>query len=165
VHGAKRTLGRLSGPILLAIPSMSALAPMRKPVCVKVFWLGKFISAESQARKDDRLDTQALARLARINPRLLSPIQHRSAQATRRTLRAPRSLRAHRFGKKPVLPTANACRFPALFDSARSSRRSSSSLPGPRPSLPAISSAPMIPQIEPIGLAVDPEASLSGITP
>src|SRR6201995_3170054 len=32
-------------------------------------------------RKDDRLDAQALARLARIDPRLLSPIQHRSAQA------------------------------------------------------------------------------------
>jgi transposase len=32
-------------------------------------------------RKDDRLDAQALARLARIDPRLLSAIQHRSAQA------------------------------------------------------------------------------------
>jgi transposase len=32
-------------------------------------------------RKDDRLDAQALARLARIDPRLLSPVQHRSAQA------------------------------------------------------------------------------------
>jgi transposase len=32
-------------------------------------------------QKDDRLDAQALARLARIDPRLLSPIQHRSAQA------------------------------------------------------------------------------------
>jgi transposase len=32
-------------------------------------------------RKDDRMDAQALARLARIDPRLLSPIQHRSAQA------------------------------------------------------------------------------------
>jgi transposase len=30
---------------------------------------------------DDRLDAQALARLARIDPQLLSPIQHRSAQA------------------------------------------------------------------------------------
>jgi transposase len=33
--------------------------------------------------KDDRLDAQALARLARIDPQLLSPIQHRSAQAVR----------------------------------------------------------------------------------
>jgi transposase len=33
------------------------------------------------SRKDDRLDAQALARLARIDPQLLSPIQHRSAQA------------------------------------------------------------------------------------
>jgi transposase len=32
-------------------------------------------------RKDDRLDAQALAGLARIDPQLLSPIQHRSAQA------------------------------------------------------------------------------------
>src|ERR1035441_9603143 len=32
-------------------------------------------------RKDDRLDAQALARLARIDPQLLSPIQHRSVQA------------------------------------------------------------------------------------
>jgi transposase len=32
-------------------------------------------------RKDDRRDAQALARLARIDPQLLSPIQHRSAQA------------------------------------------------------------------------------------
>jgi len=32
-------------------------------------------------RKDDRLDARALARLARIDPALLSPIQHRSAQA------------------------------------------------------------------------------------
>ena len=35
---------------------------------------------ESQ-RKDDRLDAVALARLARIDPKLLSQIQHRSAQA------------------------------------------------------------------------------------
>jgi len=32
-------------------------------------------------QKDDRLDAQALARLARVDPRLLSPIQHRSVQA------------------------------------------------------------------------------------
>jgi transposase len=32
-------------------------------------------------RKDDRLDAEALAMLARIDPKLLSPIQHRSAQA------------------------------------------------------------------------------------
>jgi transposase len=32
-------------------------------------------------RKDDRLDAQTLARLARIDPRLLSPVQHRSAKA------------------------------------------------------------------------------------
>jgi transposase len=32
-------------------------------------------------RKDDRMDAHVLARSARIDPRLLSPIQHRSAQA------------------------------------------------------------------------------------
>src|SRR5215813_6328896 len=31
--------------------------------------------------KDDRLDARTLARLARIDPELLSPVQHRSAQA------------------------------------------------------------------------------------
>ena len=34
-------------------------------------------------RKDDRLDARTLARLARIDPQLLSPVQHRSAQAQR----------------------------------------------------------------------------------
>src|ERR1700747_1450304 len=32
-------------------------------------------------RKDDRLDAQTLARLARIDPELLYPVKHRSAQA------------------------------------------------------------------------------------
>ena len=32
-------------------------------------------------KKDDRLDAQTLARLARIDPRFLSPVKHRSAQA------------------------------------------------------------------------------------
>src|ERR1700747_2129736 len=32
-------------------------------------------------KKDDRLDAQTLARLARIDPQLLSPVRHRSAQA------------------------------------------------------------------------------------
>src|SRR5436190_10826047 len=32
-------------------------------------------------RKDDRLDAKTLARLVRIDPELLSPIRHRSAQA------------------------------------------------------------------------------------
>jgi len=32
-------------------------------------------------RKDDRLDARTLARLARIDPELLSPVQHRSAKA------------------------------------------------------------------------------------
>jgi transposase len=32
-------------------------------------------------KKDDRLDAQTLARLARIDPKLLSPVKHRSAQA------------------------------------------------------------------------------------
>ena len=33
------------------------------------------------SRKDDRMDPRTLARLARIDPQLLSPVQHRSAQA------------------------------------------------------------------------------------
>jgi transposase len=33
------------------------------------------------SRKDDRLDARTLARLARIDPELLSPVRHRSAQA------------------------------------------------------------------------------------
>jgi transposase len=37
---------------------------------------------EESRRKDDRLDAQALARLARIDPQLLSPIQHRSPGAS-----------------------------------------------------------------------------------
>jgi transposase len=32
-------------------------------------------------KKDDRLDARTLARLARIDPELLSPVKHRSAQA------------------------------------------------------------------------------------
>jgi transposase len=32
-------------------------------------------------KKDDRLDAQTLARLARIDPQLLCPVKHRSAQA------------------------------------------------------------------------------------
>jgi len=32
-------------------------------------------------KKDDRMDAQTLARLARIDPRLLSPVKHRSAKA------------------------------------------------------------------------------------
>src|ERR1039457_6732694 len=32
-------------------------------------------------RKDDRLDAMTLARLARIDPQLLSPVKHRSAEA------------------------------------------------------------------------------------
>ncbi|HKU21384.1 MAG TPA: transposase, partial [Terriglobales bacterium] len=32
-------------------------------------------------RKDDRLDARTLARLARIDPQLLSPVKHRSARA------------------------------------------------------------------------------------
>jgi transposase len=41
----------------------------------------KLISESS--RKDDRLDAQTLARLARVDPQLLRPIRHRSAKAQR----------------------------------------------------------------------------------
>ena len=36
-------------------------------------------------RKDDRLDARTLARLARIDPQLLSPVKHRSAPGPGRT--------------------------------------------------------------------------------
>jgi transposase len=39
----------------------------------------KLISQSS--RKDDKLDAQMLARLARVDPQLLRPIRHRSEQA------------------------------------------------------------------------------------
>src|SRR5208283_4100520 len=39
----------------------------------------KLISTSS--RKDDRLDAQTLARLARVDPQLLRPIRHRSEKA------------------------------------------------------------------------------------
>jgi transposase len=41
-------------------------------------------------KKDDRLDAQTLARLARIDPQLLYPVKHRSAtaQADLMTIRA-----------------------------------------------------------------------------
>ena len=41
----------------------------------KVRWIGQ------SRKKDDRLDARTLARLARIDPELLGPIQHRSARA------------------------------------------------------------------------------------
>src|SRR5947208_8233109 len=40
-----------------------------------VRWIGE------SRRKDDRLDAQTLARLARIEPQLLCPVKHRSARA------------------------------------------------------------------------------------
>jgi transposase len=41
----------------------------------------KLISASS--RKDDRIDARTLARLARVDPQLLRPIQHRTEKAQR----------------------------------------------------------------------------------
>jgi transposase len=43
------------------------------------------------SRKDDRLDARTLARLARIDPQLLSPVRHRSAQGRRRGVKAGRT--------------------------------------------------------------------------
>src|SRR5205085_10977152 len=47
-------------------------------------------------KKDDRLDAQTLARLARIDPELLYPVKNRSAQAQAdlMAIRAPRRLGA-----------------------------------------------------------------------
>jgi transposase len=55
------------------------LAQMGHEVIVANARQVKLISASS--RKDDRLDAQTLARLARVDPQLLRPIQHRSEQA------------------------------------------------------------------------------------
>src|ERR1700688_1324068 len=41
----------------------------------KVQWITK------SSRKDDRHDAQTLARLARVDPKLLGPVRHRSVQA------------------------------------------------------------------------------------
>jgi transposase len=48
----------------------------------------------ASSRKDDRLDAQTLARLARIGPQLLRPIPHRSnkAQAALMIIRARSAL-------------------------------------------------------------------------
>jgi transposase len=58
----------------------------------------KLISQSS--RKDDRLDAQALARLARFDPQLLRPIRHRSEQAQLdlMTIRVRAVLVEHRTG-------------------------------------------------------------------
>src|SRR5438477_5329062 len=51
-------------------------------------------------KKDDRLDAQTLARLARIDPQLLYPVKHRSvqAQADLMTIRARAGLVRARNG-------------------------------------------------------------------
>jgi transposase len=60
-------------------------------------------------RKDDRLDARTLARLARIDPQLLSPVKHRSAQA--QADRSPRvrmeGWRQWRLGRRKPCPTKN----------------------------------------------------------
>src|ERR1022692_444842 len=42
---------------------------------------GKIRLVAESRKKDDRLDAQTLARLARIDPELLYPVKHRSVQA------------------------------------------------------------------------------------
>ncbi|MFV2045710.1 MAG: hypothetical protein ACC700_21090, partial [Anaerolineales bacterium] len=42
---------------------------------------GKLRAIYYNPRKDDRADAEILARLARLDPNLLSPIHHRSPQA------------------------------------------------------------------------------------
>src|SRR5450759_3415995 len=44
-------------------------------------------------RKDDRLDARTLARLARIDPQLLSPVRHRSAKSASGSDRDPSASR------------------------------------------------------------------------
>jgi transposase len=52
-------------------------------------------------RKGDRLDARTLARLARIDPQLLAPVQHRSAQAQAHAL----VIRAVADGNGRIAPT------------------------------------------------------------
>ena len=47
---------------------------------LQLFWNRLAVIGENR-KKDDRLDAQTLARLARIDPQLLCPVKHRSAQA------------------------------------------------------------------------------------
>jgi transposase len=60
------------------------------------------------SRKDDRLDARMLARLARLDPRLLSPVQHRSeeAQAQLTVIRARAALVGARTALSPELRVA-----------------------------------------------------------
>ena len=78
----------------------------------------KLISTSS--RKDDRLDAETLARLARVDPQLLRPIRHRSGKQPghyRRRRVALHRLAAqplggakaiHPLGGKPAPPAPNA---------------------------------------------------------
>ena len=56
----------------------------------------KVLIGESR-QKDDRLDAQSLARLARVDPGFLCPVQHRSAQQDRINFSAPPLRGSHRW--------------------------------------------------------------------
>jgi hypothetical protein len=63
-------------------------------------------------RKDDRLDARTLERLARIDPKLLSPVRHRSAQAQIHPMVIrPRAtlISAHHFGNPGSVSTYRSC--------------------------------------------------------
>jgi len=61
-------------------------------------------------KKDDRLDAQTLARLARIDPELLCPVKHRSrqAQADLTVIRARAGLMRARTALEPLLRALEA---------------------------------------------------------
>jgi transposase len=67
-------------------------------------------------KKDDRLDAQTLARLARIDPELLYPVKHRSApaQADLMTIRARAGLVRARTGL--VNMEGHSAQIPTAFD-------------------------------------------------
>ena len=62
------------------------------------------------SRKDDRLDARTLARLARIDPQLLRPIQHRSEKALRRRRRISGISHHSRRAAKRAAPAGNISR-------------------------------------------------------
>ena len=70
-------------------------------------------------KKDDRLDAQTLARLARIDPQLLCPVRHRSAkaQADLTVIRARAGLVRARTAL--VNPARGSARSPGVSDDDR----------------------------------------------
>jgi transposase len=65
----------------VAVPIPAATEKVRPPKTSARANARKVRLIGESRKKDDRLDAQALARLARLDPQLLYPVKHRSAQA------------------------------------------------------------------------------------